>query len=71
MWRTLWACLTMSSIIFYIISTFASLFGDNIPPMGDESWLNKKTCRKKTKRGKHTSLAFISYVKAVNKRPSN
>ena len=28
MWRTLWACLTMSSIIFYIIPTFASLFGD-------------------------------------------
>ena len=30
----------MSSIIFYITSTFASLFGDNIPPISDELWLN-------------------------------
>ena len=27
MWRTLWACLTMSSIVFRKTSTFASLFG--------------------------------------------
>ena len=61
----------MSSIIFYIISTFAPLFGINIPPISDELWLNKRSRRKKNKRGKNTSLAFISYLKAVNKRPSN
>ena len=42
-----------------------------IPPLSDVLWLNKLSRRQTTKCGKHTSLAFISYLKAVNKRPSN